>query len=114
MTILSEMNKQHLKTKIQIDFLQENLMNCRNEEEIQAIRELVAKLKHTQSGTISKSELANQYNITMLTLNRRMKRKDGLINELYESFGYDKWRKFLMPAEVECIYAYLGIPPKKI
>lgn len=79
-----------------------------NEEDLTALQNLLRELRPIKYGTISKGELAKLYNINMVTLNKRMLQMDGLIDELHRKYGYTKWRKFLMPAEVELIRQRLG------
>ena len=98
--------------KKQIDVLQNHLLKyCENDVEKQVFHDLIYVLQNSQTNVITKSEIARQYNISVLTLNRRLKRQGELVLELYERFGYTKWRKKFLPAEVECIYKYLGVPP---
>jgi len=100
------------ETKKEISILQDMVYNrCEDAEEKKIIHNLIVKLKNTQEGTISKSELAQQYGITLTTLIRRINNKKSLISELTKKFKYNKYLKLLMPAEVECIYNHLGIPP---
>ena len=62
---------------------------------------------------IYKNDLAKKYGVTRITFNKRIYQIDGLIDELYEKFGYTKWRKILFPGEVDIIEKYLGLPPEK-
>ena len=107
--------KYYAKIQRQLDILYDHLTNhCRDENEKIEVRSMINNLKHPQMGTITKSELASQYSISIRTLNRRMKDKDGLLNDLYDRFGYHRWRKYLFPAEVELIHKHLGPPPTNL
>jgi hypothetical protein len=110
-----KLTQMHVKTRLQIDVLQKTVIShCECDQDKQVIRELITRLKNHQSGSVSKGELARQYGISPVTLYRRIRSADGLLSELFDDFNYNKWRKYLLPNEIECIYKYLGIPPVKI
>jgi len=105
----------HVKTRLQIEILKKNIMpHCECEQDRGLIRDLISRLKQSKSGSVSKGELALQYNISVRTLRRRFKSADGLLSELFDSSSYEKRRRYLLPAEIECVYKHLGIPPIKI
>jgi hypothetical protein len=98
----------------QIKILQEFILpGCMDNEDKQAIENLIWALKRQDGGMIYKSDLAKRYGITLITFNKRIRKVDGLIYELYEKFGYTKWRKTLFPGEVDIIEKYLGLSPEK-
>ena len=103
--------EEHYKRKRQIRVLQDYIiMTCTDQEDKRAIQDLIKNLKHSNNGTILKRELAQLYGISMITLNKRIEQTEGLRHELFSKFGYTKWRKCLMPLEVEIVEKYLGNP----
>lgn len=78
------------------------------EQQLKDLNSLLRDLVPSKCGTISKNELAQLYHINMVTLNKRIMQIDGLYEKLNKKYGYTKWRKYLMPAEVELIMEHLG------
>ena len=106
------MNKIPKKTTQEINVLRDTLkLSGIGEVEKKTILNLIQKLNQTEGGPILKSDLARQYGISIRSLTRRIHDNSALKLELYEKFQYTKWRKLLMPEEVNCIYRYLGTPP---
>jgi hypothetical protein len=98
----------------QIRVLQEFVISERLEaDDKQAIIDLVITLQRQGSCVIYKSDLAREYGVTPITFNKRIKQTEGLWNELYEKYGYTKWRKYFFPSEVELIKKCLGDPKTK-
>ena len=89
------------------------LVTCQDKEDQQAIQKLIIHLEQQDSGMILKRDLAIRWGITLITLNKRIESIDGLRNELFEKFGYAKWRKHLMPGEVKMIEEYFSNSPTK-
>lgn len=98
----------------QIEILQEFILpGCLVNEDKQAIENLIRTLNNQNGGMIYKSDLAKKYGISVITFNKRIRQVDGLIDELYEKFGYTKWRKTFFPGEVGIIEKYLGLSTEK-
>ena len=60
---------------------------------------------------MNKYELANEYGISIKTLQRRMERSENLQIKL-KSMGYKDTDKYLTPAQTNEIYNFLGTPKK--
>lgn len=76
--------------------------------ERQAIVDLKHQIETQQFELMAKSDLAKLYGFSMRTLNRRIMDHSTLYLTLNEEYGYTKYRKLLLPAEVELIQQYLG------
>ncbi|MCX6285544.1 MAG: DUF4248 domain-containing protein [Bacteroidetes bacterium] len=102
-----------MRTKLQIQVIQRTLGSL-DGEEFQAMKQLMTQLTHTLYGNTTKFELAQLYDMNWRTLNKRLKSTAGLMEELTNKYNYTKHRRFFLPAELEIIQKYLGIPPRKL
>jgi len=104
------MNREAIQEKKRmIRILQQASISCHDKEDLLAMKNQIKELKSPDIGTIPKSELTKIFKVTLITLNKRIEKAEGLEVELFEKFGWTKRRKFLMPAEVEIIKKYLGV-----
>ena len=97
--------------KQEIIRLLQNLVDSKNplNDDVKILRKLIANLNLSQSGTLTKGHLADQYGLSVQTFVKRMNQCPALIRELSE-MNVDKWQKLFFPKEIECIYRHLGKP----